>query len=106
MLRSGWKEVAVAGRERVLTMLKGGLPDRLPCVPISMVFAGDQLGIKYADYARDHRLLVEAQVRTGAAGACQRQFLRCYLPCGPNKKGRLSLSRRTGLEFKLSNPWA
>ena len=64
MLRSGWKGDAVTGRERVLTMLEGGQPDRLACMPITMMFAGDQLGVKYADYARDHRVLAEAQIRT------------------------------------------
>jgi len=54
----------VTGRERVLAMLEGRPPDRLPCMPITMMFAGDQAGVKYADYARDHRVLVEAQVRT------------------------------------------
>ncbi len=33
-------------------------------MPITMMFAGDLLGVKYADYARDHNVLVEGQIRT------------------------------------------
>jgi MtaA/CmuA family methyltransferase len=51
------------GRERVLAMLNGQSVDRLPCMPITMMFAGDRIGAKYGDYARDYRLLVEGQLR-------------------------------------------
>ena len=54
----------MSGRDRVLQMLRAGTPDRLPSMPITMMFAADQTGVKYADYARDHRVLVEAQIRT------------------------------------------
>jgi len=57
----------VTGRERVLEMLEGRTPDRLPCMPITMMFAADQAGVKYSDYARDYRVLVEGQVRTAEA---------------------------------------
>ena len=33
-------------------------------MPITMMFAGDELGVDYAEYAKDHRVLVEAQIRT------------------------------------------
>lgn len=33
-------------------------------MPITMMFAADQAGVKYGRYAADHRVLVEAQVRT------------------------------------------
>ena len=52
------------GRERILACLAGRPTDCLPLMPITMMFAGDQAGIAYGDYARDHRLLVEAQLRT------------------------------------------
>ena len=52
------------GRERILAMLSGGEPDRLPFMPITMMFAARQIGAKYRDYARDHRVLAEAQIRT------------------------------------------
>jgi len=45
-------------------MLKGGQPDRLPLVPITMMFAADRLGVKYGEYARNHEVLVEGQIRT------------------------------------------
>jgi MtaA/CmuA family methyltransferase len=54
----------VNGRERVLAMLSGGAPDRLPLMPITMMFAARHIGARYRDYASDHRVLAEAQART------------------------------------------
>lgn len=54
----------MTGRERVLAMLDGRPIDRLPLMPITMMFAADQAGVRYGDYARDHRVLVDAQVLT------------------------------------------
>jgi MtaA/CmuA family methyltransferase len=54
----------VTGRESVLTMLSGGQPDRLPLMPITMMFAARHIGAKYRDYAADCRVLAEAQLRT------------------------------------------
>jgi len=51
-------------RERVLALLEGRPADHLPCMPITMMFATDQIGAKYREYALDHRVLVEAQIRT------------------------------------------
>jgi MtaA/CmuA family methyltransferase len=55
------------GRERALAMLSGRQPDRLPLMPITMMFAARHAGVKYGDYARDHRVLAEAQIRTAEA---------------------------------------
>jgi len=52
------------GYERVLAKLAGRPTDCLPYMPITMMFAGDQLGVPYGKYARDHRTLVEAQILT------------------------------------------
>lgn len=52
------------GRERILAHLAGRPVDHLPLMPITMMFAADQAGVRYGDYARDHRVLVEAQLRT------------------------------------------
>ena len=52
------------GRERVLAMLAGKPVDRLPLMPITMMFAGDQIGAKYREYATDYRVMVEGQLRT------------------------------------------
>ncbi len=52
------------GRERILAHLEGCPVDRLPLMPITMMFAADQIGARYGDYARDHRVLAEAQLRT------------------------------------------
>jgi len=54
-------------RDRVLAMIEGRPVDHLPCMPITMMFAADQIGAKYRDYATDHRVLVEAQIRTAEA---------------------------------------
>jgi MtaA/CmuA family methyltransferase len=54
----------MTGRERVLALLDGRSVDHLPLMPITMMFAADQLGVSYGEYARDHRVLVEAQIHT------------------------------------------
>jgi len=54
----------MTGRERVLSMLSGGHPDCLPLMPITMMFAARHSGVKYRDYASDHRVMAEAQLRT------------------------------------------
>lgn len=51
-------------RERVLALLEGRKPDRLPLMPITMMFAADRIGHKYHDYATDHHVLVEGQLKT------------------------------------------
>ena len=38
--------------------------DRIPFMPITMMFAADRIGVKYGQYVRDYRLLVEAQLHT------------------------------------------
>jgi MtaA/CmuA family methyltransferase len=52
------------GRERILAHLAGQPVDRLPLMPITMMFAARQAGVRYGEYAKDHRVLVEAQLRT------------------------------------------
>jgi MtaA/CmuA family methyltransferase len=52
------------GRERVLNHLDGKPVDHVPLMPITMMFAGDQIGAKYRDYATDFRVMVEAQIET------------------------------------------
>jgi MtaA/CmuA family methyltransferase len=54
----------MTGRERVLAVLAGQKTDHIPCMPITMTFAADILGVKYLQYARDHMVMVEAQVKT------------------------------------------
>jgi MtaA/CmuA family methyltransferase len=49
------------GRERILAMLEGRPVDRLPLMPITMMFAGDHAGVPYGQYAADYRQLAEAQ---------------------------------------------
>jgi MtaA/CmuA family methyltransferase len=54
----------MTGRERVLAALQGQSADRLAVMPITMMFAADVLGVKYSAYARDFRILAEAQIKT------------------------------------------
>lgn len=51
-------------RERVLAFLEGKPVDRLPLMPVVMMFCADQIGVKYVEYVKDYRVLAEAQIRT------------------------------------------
>ena len=50
------------GKERIEAMIRGDVPDTLPFMPITMMFAADQSGVPYGRYAADYRVLVEAQL--------------------------------------------
>jgi len=52
------------GRERILHFLRGEPVDRLPLMPITMMFAADQIGVPYRAYVTDYRVLAEAQIAT------------------------------------------
>ncbi|HID23131.1 MAG TPA: hypothetical protein EYP14_12115, partial [Planctomycetaceae bacterium] len=52
------------GRERVAGLLRGEPVDSLPLMPITMLFAAHHAGVPYGRYAADHRVLVDAQLRT------------------------------------------
>ncbi len=52
------------GYRRVTAMMAGDAVDRLPLMPITMMFAADVSGVKYGPYAARHQVLVEAQIRT------------------------------------------
>lgn len=52
------------GRERILAMFDGGEVDCLPLMPITMMFAADQLGVPYGKYTTDYRVMAEAQILT------------------------------------------
>lgn len=51
------------GYERVRKLIDGESVDRLPVMPITMMFAGDYIGVPYGRYATDYRSLVEGQLR-------------------------------------------
>jgi MtaA/CmuA family methyltransferase len=51
------------GRQRILDMVRGSSTDRLPFMPITMMFASDLAGGRYLDYATDHRIQVAAQLK-------------------------------------------
>jgi MtaA/CmuA family methyltransferase len=52
------------GRERVLALIDHRPVDRIPLMPITMMFAAAQIGVKYGRYVTDYRLMAEAQLRT------------------------------------------
>jgi MtaA/CmuA family methyltransferase len=54
----------MTGYERFRAMLADDAVDRPPLMPITMMFAADQLGVPYGLYARDYRTLVNAQILT------------------------------------------
>ncbi|MEI6083539.1 MAG: uroporphyrinogen decarboxylase family protein [Verrucomicrobiota bacterium] len=51
------------GRERILNLLAGKPVDRLPVMPITMMFAAELIGARYRDYATDYRVLTAGQIR-------------------------------------------
>ena len=55
------------GYERTVAMLDGRSVDSLPLLPITMMFAADQIGVPYGEYATDYCKLVEGQLRTAEA---------------------------------------
>ena len=54
----------MTSRERVFAHLAGEPVDRLPLLPITMMFAAVQIGARYRDYCTNYRVLVEGQIRT------------------------------------------
>jgi MtaA/CmuA family methyltransferase len=54
----------VNGYERILGALKSEPGEELGLMPITMMFAADQIQIPYGQYTSDYRLLVEAQLET------------------------------------------
>ena len=51
------------GHDRILALLEGRPVDRLPLMPITMMFAGDQAGVPYGQYAADYRAMADSQIR-------------------------------------------
>ncbi|MBN2580758.1 MAG: uroporphyrinogen decarboxylase family protein [Pirellulales bacterium] len=52
------------GYERIRAMFSGQPTDSLPLMPITMMFAADQIGVPYGRYAADFETLVAGQLRT------------------------------------------
>ncbi|MBN2508078.1 MAG: uroporphyrinogen decarboxylase family protein [Verrucomicrobia bacterium] len=53
----------MTSRERILAHLEGRPVDRLPVMPITMMYASDLVSARYRDYCTDYRVLVEGQIR-------------------------------------------
>ncbi len=54
----------MTGRDRILAIFDGLPVDSLPLMPITMMFAADQIGVPYGQYVSDYRVLVAGQIRT------------------------------------------
>ncbi len=54
----------MTGRQRALAFLNGQPVDRLPAMPVVMMFCADLIGVRYGQYVKDHKTLAEAQIRT------------------------------------------
>jgi MtaA/CmuA family methyltransferase len=54
----------VTGRQRILARLDGAPCDSLPLMPITMMFAADQVGAPYREYASYYRTLMRGQLHT------------------------------------------
>ena len=52
------------GQQRLLAFLAGTPVDHLPLMPITMMFAADQISVPYRRYATDYQVLVQAQIAT------------------------------------------
>ena len=74
------------GRDRILAMIESRPVDCLPLMPITMMFAADQIGVPYGRYATDYRVMVEAQIRT--AEKFDFDYVSVHLRPGP-RGGRL-----------------
>jgi MtaA/CmuA family methyltransferase len=62
-------------RDRLFALLDGRPVDRIPLMPITMMFAADLIGASYLQYATDYRVLVEGQIRTAERFGCD--FVSC-----------------------------
>ncbi len=56
----------MTSRERVIAKIQGRETDCLPLMPITMMFAADQAGVRYGNYACNAEVLVAAQLKTAA----------------------------------------
>ncbi|MHC4250336.1 MAG: uroporphyrinogen decarboxylase family protein [Planctomycetota bacterium] len=65
MLPSGMqREQTMNSFERYIATVKGGPVDHLARAPILMAYAAHHTGAKYGEFASDHRVLVEANMRS------------------------------------------
>ena len=53
----------MGGKNRCLTAICGGTPDRVPVFPLLMFLAADRAQISYRTFASDGRALAEAQLQ-------------------------------------------
>jgi len=56
----------MTGKQRIEAMIAHQPVDHLPLMPITMMFAADNIGVPYRAYATDHRVLAEAQLAIAA----------------------------------------
>lgn len=56
----------MTSRERMRALLDGRPIDRLLCMPITMMFAADQIGVRFLDYSINHEVMVRGQSKVAA----------------------------------------
>jgi MtaA/CmuA family methyltransferase len=56
-------EGSMSGSQRIRRLIEGAAVDRLPFMPITMMFAADFIGVSYRQYATEFRTLAEGQMR-------------------------------------------
>ena len=106
--------------ERLKAAILGEPVDRVPTMPLIKQFCTRQLGWKYGDYNRDHRVLVEAQLRMqerwdfdcfNTLGYPYREAGDCGLPLlwsedsGPKAQGILVRERSDIERIRWPGPW-
>ena len=52
----------MTSKERCLTVIRGGRPDRIPVFPLLMFLPADRLGVPYREYARKGSVMAEGQI--------------------------------------------
>ena len=88
----------MTGRDRILATFDGSPVDSLPLMPITMMFAADQIGVPYGRYAADHRTMVEAQIRTAE------KFDFDYVSCISDPPARRPTTARRSTISTISRP--
>ena len=78
----------MTGLERCLTVLNGGVADRVPVVPQTFMFAAGTAGIKVRELAHNTSKLVTAQGLGRGDANHRRRPVRDLVPCAPDQARR------------------
>jgi len=110
----------MTSKERLLAAMRGRPIDRVANMPLIKQFCARQVGISFRDYNRDHRVLVECQLRMrerwdidcfNVTGFAYREAGDCGLPltwladAPPHPDGVLVTERRDIAALRWPAPW-